>query len=361
MIVRALPFLQDFVPQDTTAALPDTAAVADTVAVAPDTNAVLFPMSDPSTWSGFWEAMRENLLNADLWLAWLGTGLRIFLILFLAWIIIRLFTKVSKRAVYHYQDLPVLHPGRQRALTVSNLLDSTLRYVVWPIAFVTVLSEVGVNVGALIATAGIAGLAIGFGAQTLVKDVISGVFLLFDDTIHVGDRVRIGADFGVVEHIGVRLIKLRKFDGELMMVPAGELRIFGNTSIGFMRAVVEVGVSYEQDVDSILPIVKRIAHEWAADYKAILLEEEPKVLAITLLGDSSVNLRITVQVLPGEQFAAERDLRLRLKREFDRLGIEIPFPRRTIYMRNEPDIPPRKIVDDVLPPEPPSEEPSGSD
>lgn len=323
--------------------LPDS---TNNPAAAPDTAAVSAAPSHES-FASLWQALRADLANAELWMLWLTTGFRILLILLVSWLFVRIISRVTKQVGQRYEEFPVLHPRRQRAMTVTNLLDSSVRYVVWPIAFVLILSELGVNVGALIATAGIAGLAIGFGAQTLVKDVISGVFLLFDDTIHVGDRVRIGADFGVVEHIGVRLLKVRKFDGELMMVPAGELRIFGNTSIGYMRAVIDVGVSYEQNLDTIVPIVERIAKGWAADFKSILMEEEPQVLAVTTLGDSSVNLRVVVQVIPGEQFAAERDLRLRLKREFDRLGIEIPFPRRTIYMRNEPAPPVRDVVDEV--------------
>lgn len=207
------------------------------------------------------------------------------------------------------------------------------------------LSELGINISALLATAGVAGLAIGFGAQTLVRDVISGVFLLFDDTIHAGDLVRVGNDTGTVEHIGVRLIKVRKFDGELLMIPAGELRIFGNRSIGFVRAIVEVSLAYEQNLDSILSVLERVANEWAQTHRDILLEEKPEVQAIINFGDSAIMVRIAVQVVPGEQFKAERDLRLRLKRVFDELGIEIPFPRRTLYVREEKEWPPRQIQD----------------
>jgi small conductance mechanosensitive channel len=225
-----------------------------------------------------------------------------------------------------------------------------------------ILSEVHVDVGALIATAGIAGLAIGFGAQTLVKDVISGVFLLFDDTIHVGDLIRIGNDVGTVEEIGLRLIRVRKFDGELMMIPAGELRTFGNKSIGYVRVIVEIGLSYEQDLDTLLPVIERIAHEWATEHQDILLEESPQVQSVMSFGESSVNVRVVAQVVPGEQFQAERDLRLKLKQEFDRIGIEIPFPRRTIYMRQEESAPSRTVQDDVSPPDrPTTEPPEGSD
>ncbi|MCH8960326.1 MAG: mechanosensitive ion channel family protein [Bacteroidetes bacterium] len=265
----------------------------------------------------------------------LTTILQIVIVLVLAWLIIRTVDKGTRRWVKQFEALPAIHPRRQRALTTSSLLTSSVRYIVWPIALIMVLSELNIDVTAMIATAGIAGLAFGFGAQTFVKDVISGIFLLFDDTIHVGDMVKIGGEEGTVEFIGIRLIKVRKFNGEMLMVPAGELRIFGNLSIGYARVIVEVGLSYEQDLETILPVLERIAHTWAEAHREILLEEEPQVQAVTHFADSSINARIVVQVQPGEQFEAERALRRMLKQEFDRQGIEIPFPRRTVYMREE--------------------------
>lgn len=300
---------------------------------------------DMSEMSAFFTRLSEWLLDPVLWVGFAGTIMHILLVLLLGWILIRIVDRVTSRWTRGLNALPASHPRRQRAHTISNLLSSTARYVVWPVATIMVLSEIGIDIGALIATAGIAGLAIGFGAQTLVKDVISGVFLLFDDSIHAGDLVRVGPDMGTVEHVGIRLIKVRKFDGELMMIPAGELRIFGNRSIGFVRAIVNVSLSYEQNVETVLPIMERVANDWAAANKNILLEEKPSVQAITEFGDSTVNARIAVQVIPGEQFQAERDLRVMLKREFDRLGVEKPFPRRTIYVRNEDTLPPQTIKD----------------
>ncbi len=265
----------------------------------------------------------------------LATIFQIVVVLVLAWLIIRTVDKGTRRWVKQFEALPAIHPRRQRAFTTSSLLTSSVRYIVWPIALIMVLSELNIDVAAMIATAGIAGLAIGFGAQTFVKDVISGIFLLFDDTIHVGDMVKIGSEEGTVEFIGIRLIKVRKFNGEMLMVPAGELRIFGNLSIGYARVIVDVGLSYEQDLETILPILERIAHTWAEAHREILLEEEHQVQAVTHFADSSINARIVVQVQPGEQFEAERALRRMLKQEFDRQGIEIPFPRRTLYMRQE--------------------------
>ncbi len=287
-------------------------------------------------------------MNMDFWLPLAASAGRILVILVLAFLAIKAVDRLIDRWKRQVEDLPPLNPKRQRTYTLSSLISSTARYIVWPLAVIMVLSEMNMDIGALLATAGIAGLAVGFGAQTLVRDVISGIFLLFDDTLHVGDSVRIGSEVGTVEEVNIRLIKVRKFDGELLMVPAGELRTFGNRSVTFSRVVVPVGLSYEQDIDSILPVMQRVADAWVAEQDpAILVDEEASVQAINEFADSTVTARIIMRVKPGEQFAAERELRLRLKREFDRLGIEIPFPRRTVYTRTEDELPPPTITDDA--------------
>lgn len=279
---------------------------------------------------------------------WIGLGtivLQVVVIFFLALFVIGIVRRLTERWKRSVVDLSAIDPRKQRALTVSNLIMSATKYVVWAFAAIMILAEIGLEIGPLLAGAGIAGLAIGFGAQTLVKDVISGIFLLFDDIIHVGDLITFGSTTGTVEGISLRLIKVRKFDGELVMIPAGELRTFGNKSVGFARVIVPIGVSYEQDLDEILEVLNEVAQEWAAvpENKQVMLEEAPVIQAVTDLGDSSVTARIVVQVIPGEQFPAERALRALIKRRFDERGIEIPFPRRTIYLRQETELPARSI------------------
>ncbi|WP_263818598.1 mechanosensitive ion channel family protein [Salinibacter sp.] len=259
-------------------------------------------------------------------------AVRIVIILALAALVLALVRRGTERWIATVADRPATDPKRQRAVTLGTLLRSTAGYVVWAIAGIMVLSEVGLDIGALIATAGIAGLAVGVGAQTLVKDVIGGIFLLFDDILHVGDLVTIDGHTGTIEEIGVRLIKLRTFDGELVMIPAGEVRTFGNKSVQWARAIVPVGLSYEQDVDAILPVMERVANEWVAAHAEIVLDETPQVQGLMDFGDSSVTARVVVRVKPGEQYAAERELRQRLKRAFDAKGIRIPFPQRTMHV-----------------------------
>ena len=282
-------------------------------------------------------AARETLSQREFWIGLAEMALQVAFAIGLALVAIWLVTRLKRRWVASVQDNPSLDKRRQRVLTTADLLGSVARYVIWSITMVTVLSIVGFDIRALLAGAGIAGLAIGFGAQTLVKDVISGFFLLFDDTLGNGDLIRIGDDVGTVEYVGLRLIKVRKFDGELLMVPAGELRTFGNKSVGFARLVVPVGLSYEQDVSVALKTLEAVAAEWAETEAAqdVMIEEAPQVQALMDLGDSAVTARVIVQVRPGEQFAVERDLRRLIKARFDERGVEIPFPRRTVYVKTD--------------------------
>lgn len=300
----------------------------DAASTAADSAAALPASPDPIA-----QAFEGGLLDASAWVSIGQKGLVIAVILIAAWFIISIADKATHRWSLRFEDLPLIHPRRQRAFTIKSLLLSTVRYIVWPVAFITVLSQLEVDVAALVATAGIAGIAIGFGAQSLVKDVISGVLLLFDDSIHVGDVIRIGQDEGVVEYIGVRLIKVRRFNGELLMVPAGELRVFGNRSIDFARVIVNVGLSYGDDHERVLKVMERVALAWAEEHRDILKEENPLVQGITDFAESSVNARIIVMVIPGEQWEAERQLRRAIKTAFDAEGIEIPFPQRTIHVQ----------------------------
>lgn len=258
--------------------------------------------------------------------------MRIVVILVLTRFLLFVIDRMMARWTRRYAESAALDPDRQRAMTVEGLVRSSARYVVWPIAIIMILSAFKIDVAALLATAGIASLAIGFGAQTLVKDVIAGIFLLFDGTVAVGDRIGVGNAFGIVEHIGVRLIKVRKYDGELLMVPAGELRIFGNTSIGFSRGIVDVGIDYSQDVKEVMDILDRIGREWIEANEEFVLAPEPEVLSIMGFDESSVRVRLAIMVMPGEQFRVERELKTRIKEEFDAKGIEIPFPQRTLHI-----------------------------
>ena len=318
-------------------AAPDTAAPDTAAADSTFLDTIRDPTQAPARIAEAAVSARDTLFDEAFWFGVGWSAVKVVLTVALALVAIGLVVRLKRRWVASVQDDPATDKRRQRVLTTADLLGSVARYAIWTVTGVTVLSVVGFDVRALLAGAGIAGLAIGFGAQTLVKDVISGFFLLFDDTLGNGDLIRIGDDVGVVEYVGLRLIKVRKFSGELLMVPAGEVRTFGNQSIGYARVVVEVGLSYEQDAREALAVLEDLAAEWAAtdEAKAVMVEDAPEVQGLLTLGDSAVTARVIVQVRPGEQFAVDRALRTLVKERFDERGIEIPFPRRTVYVRAE--------------------------
>jgi small conductance mechanosensitive channel len=199
---------------------------------------------------------------------------------------------------------------------------------------VVVLRVLGVDPTPIIAGAGVVGLAVGFGAQTLVKDVISGFFLLFEGLIAVGDVVSFGNSAGVVEEVGLRVTKYRTFTGELWVIPNGEIRAFGNSNREWMRAVVVVGVTYEQDISKAMRVLDEVGKAWADECRDIVLEP-PQVQGILSFGESSTALRLAIKVRPSQQGAAEFELRRRIKEAFDREGVESPISRRMLSTQLE--------------------------
>lgn len=222
----------------------------------------------------------------------------------------------------------------EKGKTIGPLLKSLIRYTVIFITGVLVLRKLGVDPTPIIAGAGVIGLAVGFGAQTLVKDVISGFFLLFEGAIAVGDVINFGDQGGLVEEVGLRVTKYRTFSGELWVIPNGEIRAFGNLNREWMRAVVPVSIAYEQDVGRAMRMVEEVGKTWAAERRDIVLEP-PEVQGILSFDDSAIIIRLVIKVKPLQQWKAEWELKLRIKEAFDREGIEIPFPRRVVYTRQE--------------------------
>jgi small-conductance mechanosensitive channel len=220
--------------------------------------------------------------------------------------------------------------------TVGPLLKSVLKYCTIFFAGVLVLRVLGVDPTPIIAGAGVVGLAVGFGAQTLVKDVIAGFFLLFEGLIAVGDVISFGNSSGVVEEVGLRVTKYRTFSGELWVIPNGEIRAFGNSNRQWMRAIVAVGVAYEQDVGRAMHMLEEVGKAWAGEHRDIVLEP-PQVQGILAFDESSVSLRLVVKVKSSQQRIAEWELRRRIKEAFDREAVEVPFPRRVFYTRPETD------------------------
>lgn len=232
---------------------------------------------------------------------------------------------------------PILEERRQaRALSISNVLSSTISVVVWSIGVTTALGTIGIDLGPLIAGAGIAGVAIGFGAQSLVKDCIAGLFMLMEDQYGIGDVVDLGEAVGTVDRITLRATVLRSLNGTVWHVPNGEVRRVGNLSQLWSVAIVDVDVAYDSDLAACRTALEQAANEVCErpDFAESVIEP-PTVLGVESLGADGITIRAIVKVDPGDQWAIQRAIREHVKTVFDAKGIEIPFPQRTIWVRQE--------------------------
>ena len=298
----------------------------------------------------------SGLATAADWL--LDRPIRIAFILVVGWIV----TRIAKRAIVRFtkriasapsnsrlQKLREKGPGRAlmdeaeqsraeaRAETLGHVLRSVVVALVWTFVALVILGEIGVNLGPLIAGAGIGGVALGFGAQSIVKDFLSGLFMLIEDHYGVGDFVDLGSASGTVEEVSLRSTTIRDIRGTVWHVPNGEIARVGNYSQLWSKAVVDIEVAYGTDARVAMGVMQQVADglwndpEWGGDE----LSEAPTVFGIQSLGASGVGLRVAVKTEPSMQWAVEREIRLRLKEAFDAAGIEIPFPQQTTWLRDD--------------------------
>jgi moderate conductance mechanosensitive channel len=223
-----------------------------------------------------------------------------------------------------------------RVRSISGVVGSTAAVIIWAVALITALGELGVNLGPLIAGAGIAGVALGFGAQSLVKDCISGLFMLLEDQYGIGDVVDLEEATGVVERISLRTTVLRGVDGTVWHVPNGVVQRVGNRSQLWSVALIDVDVAYDSDLATARQVILDTVSEVCArpEWSDAVLEE-PQLLGVEALKADGITLRATVKTSPGRQWALQRALREEIKQSLDAAGIEIPFPQRTIWVRQD--------------------------
>ncbi len=236
-------------------------------------------------------------------------------------------------------DAPLLtERRRQRATTIGSVLRSGASVVILTVAFTTILSELGVDLGPVLASAGIVGVAVGFGAQNLVKDFLNGIFMLLEDQYGVGDAIDAGPASGIVEAVALRTTRLRSVDGTVWHIRNGEITRIGNQSQGWSRALLDISVAYDTDVDVARRVIKAVADEvWHDEAFGPSVMEEPEVWGVERLSDHSIDIRLVVKTLPLEQWKVARELRQRLKVAFDAAGIEIPFPQHALWLRTSPE------------------------
>lgn len=244
----------------------------------------------------------------------------------LIFIIIKMITAIINKLIdrtIKLKGMSKLQITDSRRDTLTVILKKIVRYVIYFIGVVISLELFDINTTSIIATAGVGGLAIGFGAQSLVKDIITGFFILLEDQYTIGDYVQINDKEGVVEELGLRVTKIRDFTGELHIIPNSSISVVTNRTRGAMRALVKMSIAYEEDVDNAISVMERVSREIAESTDTIV--EGPTVLGISGMGASDVIITAVAKTKPMEQWSVERVMRKAYKQAFDKEGIEIPY------------------------------------
>lgn len=276
-----------------------------------------------------------------------GVPLRIVLTAIGAWILVRLSRRMIRRLLRTLTMGPVqetlgavagpsLANARlaQRIDALSAVAVSGAAVVIWLMAAFIMLDQVGISLAPLLAGAGVAGIALGFGAQSLVRDFLTGAFILIEDQFAVGDIIDAGEATGEVEAISLRTTRLRSVDGVVWHIPNGEIRRVGNMSQHWSRALIDVEVSYDTDITKAKEVIGRVAADLCEQDEHVL--DDPEVWGVEELGASAVVIRVVIKTTPSEQWAVSRRFREMLKNAFDDAGIEIPFPQQTVWTRPDP-------------------------
>lgn len=279
-----------------------------------------------------------NITQEDI-LAWLlDEGITILIIIAASLVAYRLLTIATSRLSKHIQSLDNEDDSEldRRTKTIFRVVHSSGAVIIVSTALITILNEVGIPVGPLLASVGVVGLALGLGAQTLVKDVISGLFILIENQYTVNDSVELAGISGTVEEMNLRVTKIRDLNGTLHMIPNGEIRVVANKTRDWSRAVVNVGITYDTDVDKATAVLNQIGQQAQQDPEiGKLLLETPVMTGVEDLGDWAVQLRLMVKTQPGAHWQVMRWLRREIRLEFAKEGIDLAFPRQDIMLLRE--------------------------
>lgn len=267
----------------------------------------------------------------ERFLDWLPDNLdkpaRILLILLLASIALRAIHRIIPHLRETIAARQESREDGQRIRTLSRVIRYVLTVTTTVVASLLILGEFGISVAPILGAAGVVGIAVGFGAQSLVKDYFTGFFLLLENQIRIGDVVEAGGKAGVVEELTLRYLRLRDYSGNVHYIPNGNISVVTNMSLGFAYAVVDAGVAYGEDIDRVEAVMRTVGDEMRRDgvFAAKILDDL-EVAGVDAWADSAVIIRCRFRVAPLEQWAVRREYLRRLKQAFDREGIEIPFP-----------------------------------
>lgn len=281
-------------------------------------------------------------LSAHGVIVWLGIhGIRVLAIVIIAlvlrYLLRRFVPLLIERSISRQMKKRPKGEMKKRTDTLSSVFVNTGTIIIVIFAIFTMLPEFGVNIAAMLAGLGIVGIAIGFGAQSLIKDLLAGIFILLEDQYRVGDVVNVAGIGGLVEEIGLRRTVLRDLDGIIHSVPNSEIKVASNFTKGYSRVNLNISVAYGEDLDHVIEVINRVCKEMAEDPKwSADFVSTPKVLRVDKLGDSGIDIKILGDTKPLRQWDVMGELRLRIKRTFDKEGIEIPWPHTKVYFGNTP-------------------------
>ncbi len=275
----------------------------------------------------------------NLLLVWGSKAASILLVLVLGYLGMRLVRASASGLARALDDkgLVRIDARVQHRATIVRTVNRVGTLIIIVIVALTILSELGISVAPLLASAGVAGVAVGLGAQSLIKDVLAGLFILLEDQFAIGDLVTLAGVTGTVEEMSLRRTTVRDFNGTLYVVPNSEIKVVANASKDWARVIVDVGVAYETDLGRAMAVLSEAGEAVAAApaFHADVLEP-PQVMGVMNLADSWVTLRIAVKVKAGAQWVISRELRKQIKEAFEREGINIPYPQRVVHLKQEP-------------------------
>ncbi len=278
------------------------------------------------------ETLNQFVSHLSGWESGAITATHIVLIIAMAWGVRRV-VRVGLRRLHHRLiDGAADIEHEKRLATLEQVARYILTVVILLVTVMLVLAELGISIAPILAAAGVLGIAIGFGAQSLVKDYFTGLFLLLENQVRQGDVVEVAGKSGLVEEMTLRYVRLRDYEGSVHTIPNGVIDTVTNRSRGFAHAVIDVGVAYRENIDEVFAVMRRVGEELRADPDmAARIEDDLDIAGVDQWGDSAVVVRCRFRVRPLEQWTVRRAYLYRLKKAFDAAGIEIPYPHLTVY------------------------------
>lgn len=280
----------------------------------------------------FVNSMMAKLLDEEMWVAISGTALKVVLIAVGAFVLVRVMRMIIRKSFSVRLKGPIKTTGR-RHQTLAKLLENVVTYVISFMALMAILSAFTINISGIIAGAGVVGLAVGFGAQNLVRDVITGFFIIFEDQFSVGDYVRINQAEGTVQEIGLRTTKVQAWTGEIFVFPNGNVTDVVNFSLHNSIAVVDLSISHDSDLAKVERLLLEFLETVQPRYEEVISPAE--LLGVQNMTATEVVMRLTAETLPMQHFGVARRMRRDLKEFFDERGVELPYPR-MVVMHREP-------------------------